>query len=103
MQVIFAILCLLFSSLSISAVDTGKIRQIFTNDAGKIAISLDGGTPNADSENDTCLYGTSWSGFAVTEQTKVMSSVIMMAKASDKKIQIVTVGCEGAWHKITSV
>ena len=92
------------TSLSVmGAVDDGKINNMFSTDTGAVAISLTGGTPNANSENSSCLYGSSWSGFMVTEQSKMMGSMLMMAYASQKNIRIITSGCVGSWHKITNV
>ena len=83
-----------------AAVDQGFIDKMVSNTWGYMAISLTSGTPQADSENSTCLYGNSWSGFQINENNKAMSSMIMLAKAAGKKVQIITSGCENNWHKI---
>ena len=104
MKFISVIAFMLFTSNSFaSAYDDGKVDQLYTSINGNFGISLVGGTPQSDADNDTCIHGSAWSGFAKSEQTETIISVLMMAKASGKTIRIITDGCHSTWHKIVSV
>jgi len=77
--------------------DSGKISRVYVNPKGAIALQLDNGFPNANSNNE-CPSNHGWAGLAETDP--VMKSAILAAKASGQSITVRLEGCIGVWIKI---
>ena len=80
--------------------DTGKITTLFASQSGSIAITLDGGFPNATAASQCPTSSNGWAGNAQPSNT--LKAALMMAKATNATVTITTQGCEGngGWLKI---
>lgn len=91
--------------LAVIADDVIIIDQVFVTTTGMFAVKSLVEIPNA-SASRVCtpgkVWAKSWAGFGAEVDDRVIS-VILSAHAQKKTIQIRTDGCEGDWHKITSV
>jgi uncharacterized caspase-like protein len=99
---------LLFSSANVFSIITDDsiiIDQVFVTAAGMFAVKGVVEISNA-SASRNCAPGKTWAkywaGFGKEVDERVIS-VLLLAHAQKKAIQIRTDGCEGDWHKITSV
>lgn len=77
--------------------DFGKISRIYVTPAGSIALQLDNGFPNANSNNE-CPSNNGWAG--LTETDPVMKSAIIAAKTSGQSVLVNLEGCVGRWLRI---
>ena len=90
---------------AVIADDTITIKRVYVTIEGSFAVEGMVEIPNASAARD-CADGKAWAkfwaGFGSEVDDRVIS-VILSAHAQKKDIQIRTEGCEGRWHKITSV
>jgi len=77
--------------------DSGKISRVYVNPTGAIALQLDNGFPNANSNNE-CPSNNGWAGLAETDP--VMKSAIIAAKTSGQSVLLNLEGCVGRWLRI---
>ena len=85
--------------------DVIEIQQVYVSSTGEFAIEATAIIANASADRDCASGATwakSWAGFGSTASDR-MVSVILSAHAQNKRINISTNGCEGAWHKIVNV
>jgi len=96
------LLLLLFSSSSFAnySVDTGKIKSVFVNPNGAIAVTLTNGFPNA-KKSDQCPNSNGWAGLG--NSANIFKSALLSAKATQDNVKIVIEGCEGGWYRIKDV
>ncbi|CAK3815776.1 MULTISPECIES: hypothetical protein [Vibrio] len=100
MKVIFLLIITLFSVHSYAttlSVDSGKVERIFASTEGSIAVSINGGFPQANADKQ-CPGNNGWAGINVSDG--VIKSTIIAAKASGQTLTVVTGGCEDSWLKI---
>ena len=85
--------------------DIININQIYVTEDGLFAIEASNPISNASADRDCAVgkeWAKSWAGIDQDASPR-MVSVILSAHAQKKTIKIRTNGCQGAWHKITSV
>ena len=80
--------------------DTGKVSKFYTNEAGYVAVQLNGGFPNANAANE-CNGNGGWAG--TYNGDNMLKSTLLSASASGATISLVTSGCVGAWLKVNSI
>jgi len=106
MRIIFIFL-ICFSGKVFSAEDSFKIVRVFVTTDGRFAIEAPSAPVNANAErschpqNET--WAKSWFGFEVNEKYQALVGALLAAQARDATLKVVTDGCLGNWHKITSV
>ncbi|AOT08748.1 hypothetical protein [Pseudoalteromonas luteoviolacea] len=100
------VLCCFSSSVfAANTDDTISIQQVFVTEDGSFAVQATEVIENASADRDCApgkSWAKSWAGFGATVSER-MVSVILSAQAQKKSIQIRTSGCQGDWHKITSI
>jgi len=106
MKYLFVFLILLSCDV-FSAEDNFKISRVFVTTDGRFAIEAPSVPPNANAEN-SCHpqnegWAKSWFGFKVTESSQALVATLLAAQARDTTLKVVTEGCLGNWHRITSV
>lgn len=84
------------------AQDKGRIASLYTGANGSIAITLDGGYPNAVATGQ-CPTSNGFAGTVTGD--KALKAALMMAKATGAAITVTTLGCEtgGRWFKVADI
>ena len=80
--------------------DTGKIKRLYTDEYGNVAIALDNNMENAFA-NGECPNANTWAG--VNQMNINMLETIILAQSLNSTVTIVTSGCESNWLKLTSI
>lgn len=82
--------------------DRGKITTFYTGANGSIAITLDGGYPNAVAAGQ-CPTSNNFAGTVTGDKT--LKAALMMAKATGATITVTIMGCEagGSWYKVADI
>lgn len=80
--------------------DTGKIKTLFVSAGGAIAITLDGGFPNARTGGQ-CAAANDFAGFATADPA--LKSALIAAKAAQQSITVTVAGCSGGWFNIADI
>lgn len=99
------IICLTTCLQAFAASDRITINQVFTTADGRFAVQATGIPPNANQEQSchTEEWAKRWFGFKVDENSQSLVATLLSAKARGVSVTIGSSGCEGAWHKITSI
>jgi hypothetical protein len=104
MKAIYAFLCCgIISSTSYAASnDRGVIAELYTDDAGHLAVKLQGGFPNSAAASECPTYN-GWAGVGTVNS--ILKATLLAAKISQSPVLLSISGCEegGAWLKITDV
>lgn len=103
--VIYGLLLVSPLSLATSTSDNVTINQIFVKADGSFAVQATSLLTNASADRD-CHSGHTWAqywaGIDANSSERIVAS-ILSAQAQNKVIKVQTDGCQGPWHKITSV
>jgi len=92
-----------FAFQAMGTIDTGKVIEIYTHPDGQMALKLDNGLPNSNSENNCGSANNEWAGVASTVDSSIKSA-ILTAKATQSEVVLVTLGnCEGGWIRIEAM
>ncbi len=106
MKLMCLLLCLVPTILNAQTYsqDSGTITSMYVSQAGSVAVKLDGGFPNASSQNQCATANTNgWSGNSSADP--VLKSALLAAKSSKQPVVVTTLGCEGGgtWYKIIDI
>ena len=103
--VIYGLLLASPLSFATSTSDNVTINQIFVKADGSFAVNSTSLLTNASADRD-CHIGQTWAkywaGIDANASERIVAA-ILSAQAQNKVIKVQTDGCQGPWHKITSV
>ena len=103
--VIYGLLLASPLSFATSTSDSVTINQIFVKADGSFAVQATSPLTNASADRD-CNNGQTWAqywaGIDANASERIVAA-ILSAQAQNKVIKVQTDGCQGPWHKITSV
>jgi len=83
------------------AVDSGIIKNLYSEPAGRIAIILDVPYSDAIAKN-MCPGANGWAGIEPTAD-KAMKATMLMAKARGNRVRVIITGCYEGWYRVNSI
>ena len=100
LAIVIASLMGIVSIPSLATDDYGKIKKLYADHDGNIAVQLVGGFPNSNAANE-CPSNNGWAGHLNPDP--LLKSALLAAKASGVNVTLSISGCANNWLKVNAV